>query len=570
MRLHRFASVVSWILRRRKNEHGLDEELQTFVELSVAEKIRHGVPPVEARRLAMLELGGIEQVKERVRTERHGGWADEIARDVRYVLRTFARNPGFSLVVVMTLALAIGANTAIFSLIDALTLRWLPVRSPQELVQLRLRDARAPQPGAESFSYPIVRALSEQDDIFTGVAGFSAFSFDVGSRGFISRVPGAFVSGEYYEMLGVIPAAGRLLTPADDRPGAPPVAVISYGYWDRWHTRSGDVLGETMLVNGAPVTIVGVTARGFVGTNVGAVFDITLPVNALPQVSPGAASLLDPGNFWLRVLARPQPALPVAQAAARLNVFWAQTSDSLIAPHWPPTQRKAMANSWFELYPGGTGWTILRDDYSEPLYVLMACVGLVLLIACANVASLLLARASVRRQEVGIRMAIGAGRTRIVRQLLIESTLLSLTGAAVGIGYATLSRERMMATLAGGFGVLALTVACVGLYGLLAYNVAQRTREIGIRMALGARPRLVVAHILEVGARLLLIGVLIGLPAAWAASRWIETLLFGLEPTDPAAIGTAIVILVAGAQVAAYLPARRASRIDPLMALRHE
>ena len=154
-----------------------------------------------------------------------------------------------------------------------------------------------------------------------------------------------------------------------------------------------------------------------------------------------------------------QPALPVAQAAARLNVFWAQASDSLIAPHWPPSQRKAMANSWFELYPGGTGWTILRDDYSEPLYVLMACVGLVLLIACANVASLLLARASVRRQEVGIRMAIGAGRTRIVRQLLIESTLLSLTGAAVGIGLAWVSSRALasMITLGPSAAVFDLT-----------------------------------------------------------------------------------------------------------------
>jgi putative ABC transport system permease protein len=885
--LHRLASVLRWLFDRNRTEQGLDDELQAFVDMSAADRMREGLPPAEARRLAILELGGVEQAKERVRTYRHGAWLDEAGRDVRYAFRMFVKYPGFTVIIVLTLALGIGANTAIFSLIDALMLRWLPVRNPQELVQLTLQAPGATGPGGGSFSYAIVRALDDQREIFAGVAGFNGyFSFDVGSPASVIRVPGAMVTGSYYETLGLSAVIGRLLTREDDEPGAPLVAVASYGYWERQLARNHGAVGQTLRINGVAVTIVGVSPRGFVGATVGSIADITMPAAALPQVNPGAAPLLGKGNFWLRVLARPRAGVSIPQATARLNAVWRQIADPVIAPHWPASQRKTVADSVFQLSPGGTGWTSLREVYRKPLFVLMAVVGLVLLIACANVASLLLARASARQREIAVRLAIGAGRARIVRQLLIESTLLSLIGAAAGVGLAwvsgrflvsmissgpdriafdltpnwhvlgftsvvaiatgllfgvapalqttaagpsaalkenarmsgsrsrllpslvsaqvalslvllagaglfvrtlhnlqnfdpgfsaegvllvdlegrptavprelleevqrlpgvvsaslsthtplsgsfwsdaavpagqpipegdnayftgagsqffqtmqihllsgreftdrdsadgpavavvnemfaqrhfanqnpvgrhlsanvrgqrrdleivglvrntnayglraappptvyvayaqltgdfpttlairatgplgrvssaiqqalqsklpdapvevrplsaqvaaTIVQEHMMATLAGGFGLLALTLACIGLYGLLAYSVAQRTKEIGIRMALGAQAGRVVALVLERGARLVLIGIALGLPAAWAASRWVESMLFGLTPTDPAAIGGAIVLLTAAAQLAAYLPARRASRLDPVMALRAE
>ncbi len=883
--LYRLASVLRWLFNRNRVEQGLDDELQAFIDMSAAEKMRDGLPPAQARRLAVLELGGLEQAKERVRTYRHGAWLDEVGRDVRYAFRIFVKNPGFTIIIVLTLALGIGANTAIFSLTDALMLRWLPVRSPQELIQVKLQAPRGRGPGGESFSYAIVRALADQHEIFMGVAGFSGFSFDVGPPGSVGRVPGAMVTGGYYETLGLNPVIGRLLTREDDQPGAPLVAVAGYGYWERQLGRSPGAVGQIVWINGVPVTIVGVSPRGFVGATVGSVADVTMSVAALPRVNPSAAPLLGPGNFWLRVLARPRAGVSIPQATARLNGVWPQISEPVIAPHWPAARRKAMADSVFQLSPGGTGWTYLRDVYRKPLFVLMAVVGLVLLIACANVASLLLARASARRREIAVRLAIGASRSRIVRQLLIESTLLSVIGAAFGIGLAwvsgrflvnmistgraqivfdltpnwhilgftsvvaivtgvlfgvapalqttgagsvalkddprmsgsrsrllpslvsaqvalslvllagaglfvrtlqnlqnldpgfnaegvllvdlegrrtavpqelldhvqrvpgvlsaslsthtplsgsvwsepavpagqpiperdnayfigagphffatmqiqllsgreftdrdsadspavavvnevfaqryfakqnpvgrhlsanvrgrrreleivglakntnaaglraappptvyvsyaqltgdfpttsalratgplgrvasaiqqalqsklpgapievrplstqveaTIVQERMMATLAGGFGLLALTLACVGLYGLLAYSVTQRTKEIGIRMALGAQGTRVVTLVLKGAARLVLVGIALGLPAAWAASRWVESMLFGLAPTDPASIGGAIVLLTTAAQIAAYLPARRASRIDPLTALRHE
>ena len=885
--LYRLASVLRWLFNRSRAEQGLDDELQAFLDLSAAEKMRDGLPPAAARRLAILELGGVEQAKERVRTYRHGAWLDEMGRDVRYAVRMFVRNPGFTVVIVLTLALGIGANTAIFSLIDALMLRWLPVHNPQQLVQVTLHAPGTRGAGGGIFSYAIVRALADQHDVFAGVAGFNGFfSFDVGSANSIHRVPGAVVTGGYHETLGLNPVIGRLFAREDDEAGAPLVAVISYGYWERRLARSPAAVGQTVRINGVPVTIVGVTPRGFVGATVGSIADITIAAAALPQVSPSAAPLLGPGNFWLRVLARPRAGMPIAQTTARLNAVWPQISDPVIAAHWPAARRKAIADSVFQLSPGGTGWTHLREVYRKPLFVLMGVVGLVLLIACANVASLLLARASARQKEIAVRLAIGAGRGRIARQLLIESTLLSLIGAAFGIALAwvsgrflvtmistgpeqivfdlrpnwqilgftsavaiatgvlfglapalqtsgagpsatlnenarmsrsrsrllpslvsaqvalslvllagaglfvrtlhnlqnldpgfsadgvllvdlegrpaavrqelledvrrlpgvvsaslsthtplngsvwsdpvvplgqpipegdnayfigagprffatmqihlvagreftesdtaespavavvneaiaqqyfanqnpvgqylsasvrgrrrdleivglarntnaaglraapprtvyvayaqltgdipatlavratgpvgrvasalqqavqakvpgtsiearplsaqveaTIVRERMMATLAGGFGLLALALACVGLYGLLAYSVAQRTREIGIRMALGAQRARVAALVLKGGARLVLIGIALGLPAAWAASRWVQSMLFGLTPTDPVAIGGAIALLVTAAHLAAYLPARRASRVDPLVALRHE
>jgi predicted permease len=396
------------------------------------------------------ELGNITRAAEEARAAWGWTWLEQLWRDLQYAFRTLRNNPGFTTTAVLSLALGIGANTAIFSLIDALMLRQLPVRNPQELVQLKFRDPRGARPAEDSFSYDIAKALADQHGIFSGVCGFSGAGFDVGPRGSVSHVEGAWVTGDCYQTLGLSPALGRLLDRTDDRPGAPPAAVISYRYWQSQFAANPAAIGQSIALNSFPVTIVGVSPRGFGGASVGSVADITVAVAALPRLVPAFAAFLTPGNFWLRILARPREGVSISQTKAHLAAVWPQIAERVVSPEWPADRRKEMADSTFDLTPGGTGYSYLREQFGRPLLVLMAVAGLVLLIACANVASLLLARATARQREISVRLAIGAGRGRIVRQLLTESTLLSAIGAALGIWLSWLGSRFLVDTLSGG------------------------------------------------------------------------------------------------------------------------
>jgi putative ABC transport system permease protein len=877
---------------RRAQEAEMQEELESLAAIAGGRR----------------ELGNITTVAERTRESVWTWtWIENLQRDLQYAFRTMRQNPGFTATAVLSLALGIGANTAIFSLIDALLLRSLPtVPNPEQLLLVQLRSAKdkTGAPG-ESFSNAITNGLAAQKEIFAGVGGFSAGTFDAGPKGSIHRVRGAWVTGEFYSTLGIQPVLGRLLGPEDDKEGAPLAAVISFDYWQRQFAGDPSVTSRTVPINGLPVSIVGVTPRGFQGANVGSITDISMATGALPQLDPAMASLLKPGNFWLRVLARPRAGVTPAQARERLNdVVWPQIAESVISPSWPASERANIRSSRFEFSPGGTGYSYLRKIFTKPLMVLMGVAGLVLLIACANVASLSLARATARQREISVRLAIGAGRGRIVRQLLTETTLLSLIGASVGVflawlsaqflvsilavgaaqavlnfdltpnwhvlGFATavalangvlfglapalqttslaglrspvslrdessarvagssrqialsalvvaqvslsllllvgaglfaktfqnlletdpgfqregvllveidgqregfkrdtlhtfnvdllervrrvpgvasaalathtplsgstwseaavpkgqtlperdnatfigagpaffatlqtpllagrefteqdrgmttptvaivnqsyvnrhfpkgenpvgqyltsgitkppsdlriigvvkdvitrdlrtgpkpvvyvsyfqraprvdnivirtsggsisqvaaavakelqgsfpttpvevrglneqveqtIVQERLMAHLATGFGVLGLVLACVGLYGLLGYTVVRRTKEIGIRMALGAGRSGVLRMVAGRAARLVILGVAAGLPLAWLVSRWVQSMLFGLRPMDPGVIAGAVLLLAVAALLAAFLPAHRASRVDPITALRHD
>ena len=255
-------------LVRQRAERELDAELRAFLETAVDEKLRSGMSREQATRAARLELGlvSVDSVKDRVRDVGWESTVESVARDVQYAVRTLRNAPGFASVAVLTLALGIGANTAIFGLIDALMLRQLPVRDPDQLVVLtRIQGGQS----GEHFSYPQVNYLAEQDDLFAGLCGFAADTFHIGPSDALETAAGAWVTGEYYRTMGITPIIGRLLGPDDDRPGAPPAAVITDAYWSRKFARGPDVIGQTLLIEGVPVSIVGVTPAGFSGAIVG-------------------------------------------------------------------------------------------------------------------------------------------------------------------------------------------------------------------------------------------------------------------------------------------------------------
>ncbi len=863
----RFASRLRGLFLRNRLERELDDEIRFHLEMQAEDNLRAGMDPVEARYAAMRSFGGADRMKEQYRDWRAFAAVETMLHDLRYALRAMRENPGFTVVAVLSLALGIGANTAIFSLIDALLLRSLPVRDPQQLVQLVVPQGTA-QPFV-TFTYPMVHALADHHEIFLDLFGFSSTVFNAWPPGANEAIPGAWVTGAYYETLGLEPVAGRLLNNDDDRPGAPPVAVITDGYWSRKFGRDLKAIGQTIRLEGVAVTIVGVSPPGFTGMDVAQNSDVTLAAGVEPQLEQGREWNIGPSYFSRLIFARPRSDMPLAQVKARLAALWPE-----VATLDPNASFKTELAFPPDLIPGGTGSTALRNQFRRPLLVLMAVAGLVLLIACANIANLLLARASARQREIAVRLAIGAGRGRIIRHLLTESALLSTCGAALGIGLAwfgssfvvqlfssgqnypvmldvtpqghvllfttlvavatamlfgiapafratsagpvaalrdasahvagsrtrfgsalvvlqvsvsllllvgaglfvgtlrnlrhldpgfrhegvlivkmnrtgtdrrelldrigrlpgvvsvsfsnntvlsgglirsvaslpggapvavdsdwigpryfetlgtpmlegreftlyddktaprvaivnqtfvrhffpdghplgrhfltdlppvdtqivgvvedarshslrdqalpavyvpsfasggvgnievrvagsiaqvvselrrelhpadiypltqqvekTLVQERLMATLAGSFGTLALVLASIGLYGLLAYAVARRVNEIGIRMALGAERADVLRMVIRDALRLLGLGMALGLPAAWAASRWVSSMLFGLTPMDPMTILAATALLTGFGLLAGFLPALRASRVDPMVALRYE
>jgi len=362
-------------------------------------------------------------------------------QDVRYGLRMLAKHPGFTAIAVLTLALGIGANTAIFSLLNQVLLRRLPVRNPGELVILK---SPGPKRGhvwsdgddSEIFSYPLYKGLAKNTAVFNGVIARYPFEASIASHGQTERGSGELVTGNYFDVLGVRPVLGRVLSPADDDvQGAHPVLVLSHSYWTRHFGGDSGVLNQAILVNNAEMTIVGVAQSGFSGIQVGQTPDIFVPMTMKGQMTPIRNGLDDWNDSFLAVLARRKPGISVEQAQAGINVDYPGLLEQQAATLKlrEGKERQEFLGKKIVLYPGGQGRTTVQRDSGPALMALFAMVALVLLIACTNVANLLLAKAAARQREFAIRSALGASPGRMMQQLLIESLLCALGGGVLGL-----------------------------------------------------------------------------------------------------------------------------------------
>lgn len=374
-----------------------------------------------------------------------------LLQEIRVAFRTLTRTPVFTAVAILSLALGIGANTAIFSLMDQVLLRLLPVKNPRELVLL---DAPGPNSGlvmaAHAFSYPMYTDIRDRAGVFAGVLARFPVSFAVSNKGQTGRVDGELVSGNYFEVLGVRPAIGRLFSMDDDRKvGGHPVVVLSHGYWQRRFGGSTSVLGSVIDVNGSPVTVIGVAAASFLGTEVGRPCDMYLPMMMKKIATPTWDEMFNRRAMWLELIGRLAPGMTPEKAAAGATVVFQQALQEELKdmPSVTGRFRDQFPNKKIVLVRAQSGRSDFQKDAALPLIVLMSMVGLVLLIACANVANLLIARAASRQKEIAIRLALGGSRLQVIRQLLIESLLLSLAGGLAGVLVAMWTGESLIQLL---------------------------------------------------------------------------------------------------------------------------
>lgn len=441
--------LSEWFSRLRFFVSGMrraevDEELRFHLDREIEANLAAGMSPEEARRRAAIAFGSRERTREECRQVRPSFFLESLSRDICYGARMLRKSPGFTATVVMTLALGIGANTAIFTLVNAVMLRSLPVRDPQQLVVAEWSARNRPRHldtssfgdcGLRQFthsdcslSYSMFKEIRGEKDLFANATAFAGpAQLDLTGNGAAAMAQGELVSGTYFQTLGVRAALGRTLDSEDEKPGAMPVAVLDYGYWQRAFGGSSGAVGRTIRLNNSAFTIVGVADPGFTRLTPGKSVDLWLPLNQATELGLSWARRSDPDNWWLVVVARLLPGVSRTQAQAAVNTLF--VNEGL---HGAKSVWAASDDLHLWLLPAQEGLTGIRHQYGEPLMLLMAAVGIVLLIACANVGGLMLARGAAREREMAVRLALGSGRRRVVRQLLTESLLLSFVGASLG------------------------------------------------------------------------------------------------------------------------------------------
>ena len=482
------------IFSRASVELDLDDELRFHIEREAEKYERQGMQQEAALRRARLEFGGVEQMKEASRDMRGTARLESIARDLRYAIRSLKSRPVFTLTVIATLALGIGANAAIFSLVDALVLRPLPVRHPEQLVIVsdpaEVNNNNVGSALTDYVSVPLYRDVRARNSVFADMyANGQAWNLDVqigaGSAGMNASAeqPHArFVTGNFFSVLGVPAYAGRTFTAAEDQtPGQDPVAVLTYDYWQRRFSGAREAIGSVMRVNDVAVTIIGVTPPGFHGDIVGQPIDFWLPMMMYPAIEPRAPLIDDRGYSWVVMMGRLKPGVTLAQARVEISTIEANAIREHLSGRLLSEFEDNLKATPIQVVSGARGFSERRAEYGNALWVLMAAVGLVILVVCANVSSLMLARIVARSREITVRMTLGAGRGRLIQQMLVEGALLAIVSSVLGVFAATWGARVLLATVSASTPITidttpdarvlaftaAMTLACVLLFGLL-------------------------------------------------------------------------------------------------------
>ena len=432
-RLRVFLARLRGIVRARQQEQDIHDQIRTHLEEAAEEYVRQGLSPADARRAARLHFGSVTRVEEACRDVR-GRWWHDLLKDLGYGVRMLRRDPTFAAVAIVSLAMGIGANSAIFSIVNSMLLRPRPVASPEQLVELYTGERRQPY---DTTSYPSYAEFRDRNDVFSGLAAYSIWQFRLGDANQVEHVWGEVVSGNYFGLLGVRPQQGRgFIAEEDAAPGRHPVVVVGHALWQRRFNADPNLVGQTITVNGQKLTVVGVAPPQYTGMMGGLSSELWIPMMTLPVVEPtkGLRRMTSRGSRWLTLIGRLEADTTIEQAQARFELL----SREMQTTH-PEEWRSKQGAGVRELFV-----TVLseRDTRIHPdaqvgayaaVALLVVIVNLVLLIACMNLAGMLLARAVVRRKEVAVRLALGAGRWRIVRQFIAESVLLSVIAGAIGV-----------------------------------------------------------------------------------------------------------------------------------------
>jgi predicted permease len=473
------------LFRRKQWEDDLAEEMRLHLDLRAADK--------GSEAIAKRKFGNAALLREQSRGV--WGWTfwDALAQDVRYAMRTLAANKGFAAAAILSLTLGIGANTAIFSIVNAVMLRSLPVEDPHRLVALHVGNAPGDRRRGAVVTNPIWEAVRDSQQAFSGVLAYSPDRFDLAAGGESHFSNGLWVSGDFFRVLGVPALRGRVFTTDDDRHGggrSGPVAVVSYAFWQANFGGDSNVLGRTISLNRHNFEIIGVTPPWFRGLVADQPFDVAIPIGCEPLLHTDESALGHRSWWWLRMMGRLKPEATFEQAQAQMNSLAPEINRATVPTAWDAKGRERYLKRSFWLQSGAAGISITGSTYKTALFTLMSVVGLVLLIACLNIANLLLARATSRQREISIRLAIGASRSRVIRQLLTESLVLALVGAACGLLFSAWGARllvRLLSTktnqldinLSPDLHVLAFTVAIAVLTGLL-FGLVPALRATGI------------------------------------------------------------------------------------------